>query len=170
MSDRAKGLVAALFFILALILPLIGLGIGWWKWDIQTGLLIMVATFILLFCFGVLLLFRITNLSWLTVSLPYVFGALYTVMPDVIPFSVDDAAATTAGAIFSFTLALRKVPDTPKWIFIPLLAAGIYTLVGGTLFPGPMDEALVDIFALILAWLGARRTPALEAELGEDEF
>jgi hypothetical protein len=167
MSDRVKIILAVILFISALLLPLVGMAVGWYKWDVQTGLLIMVAVFVVLFLLAAILLVRVKELNWLTVSLPYVFGALYTALPDFIPFSVDDAAATTAGAIFSFILALRKNENTPKWIFLPLLLAAIYTLVGGTI-PGPIDEVLVDVLALLIAGVGVNRGTGRELAT-EDE-
>jgi len=153
MSDRTKTILAVLFFIGALTLPIVGLVVGWWKWNPQTGIFIMAGTFLIMFVIGGLLLMKVKDLSWLTVSLPYIFGASYSLLPDLIPFSVDDAAATTAGALFSFALALRKKSDTPKWVFLPLVAAGIYAFFGGYI-PGPVDELLVDVLAIIIAGVG----------------
>ena len=84
MSDRLKVILAILLFIAALLLPLIGLGIGWFNWDVQTGLLIMVITFFVLFMLGGIVLFRVQDLTWLTVSLPYLFGIGYALSPDLI--------------------------------------------------------------------------------------
>jgi hypothetical protein len=53
-------------------------------------------------------------------------------------------------------LVQKKQAGTSKWVFIPLLAAGLYALLGGFL-PGPIDEFIVDSIALILAWVGTRR-------------
>ncbi len=156
MSDRMKTLIAILCFLSALILPLVGLLVGWWKWDVTTGVWMMGGIFLVLCILGSLVLFRIKDLSWLGVYLPYLFGAAYGFLPDAIPLSVDDAAATSTGAILSALLALRKQPKTPKWIWIPLLAAGIYALAGGFI-PGPVDEFIVDATALGIAWLGTRQ-------------
>ncbi|MCJ7701797.1 MAG: hypothetical protein MUO62_09455, partial [Anaerolineales bacterium] len=70
--------------------------------------------------------------------------------------------ADDAGAIFTFILTLRKQPGTPRWVFVPLVGAGIYALLGGAI-PGPADELLVDTVALILAWLGTRQKTLGEA-------
>jgi hypothetical protein len=159
MSDRVKTIFAVLCFLSTLMLPLISLVIGWWRWDAKTGLILMMAALLipLILISGGLALLRVQNLSWLKVSLPFVFGGLYTVLPDAIPLvPIDDAAVTTAGAFLSFALALRKQPGTPKWIFLPLLAAGIYAFFGGVI-PGTIDEAFIDIAALIMAWIGARQ-------------
>jgi len=156
MHDKLKTILAGFFFVAALILPLFGLFIGWWKWDLSTGFILMLGIFIILCITGILLLLRVKDLSWIAVYMPYVFGSVYGFLPDSIPFSLDDAAATTAGAIFAFVLALRKQPKTPKWIILPLVAAGIYAFWGGTL-PGPVDEFLVDALALVLAWAGTRQ-------------
>ncbi|MBE9524513.1 MAG: hypothetical protein IMY76_05405 [Chloroflexi bacterium] len=157
MSDRLKTIFAVICFLSALILPLINLVIGWWRWDAKIGLILMMVGFFIPLIAGGWALYRVQDLSWLTVGLPYVFGGLYTVLPDAIPLlPVDDAAATTAGALLSYALALRKQPDTPKWIFLPLLAAGVYAFFGGTI-PGPIDEALVDVVAFAIAWIGVWR-------------
>ena len=103
----------------------------------------MTAAFMLLSTAGVYLLFRLKDLSWTTVYFPYIIGAVYGFMPDAIPLSVDDAAATSAGAIFSFVLAIKNDSTTPRWIIIPLLVAGIYTLLGGFI-PGYLDEFGVE--------------------------
>lgn len=161
MSDRMKFVLAVLFFLAALTLPLAGLMIGWWKWDVRAGILIMAGIFILLSIIGVLFLSRVKDLSWLGVYLPYIFGAAYGFLPDAVPISIDDAATTSAGAIFSVLLAIRKQPKTPKWILLPLLAGGIYALVGGVI-PGPVDEFLVDAAALVIAWLGTRQAKETE--------
>jgi hypothetical protein len=157
--------LAVLFFVGALVFPIIGLIVGWLKWDALVGFIIMTAIFLVMCVVGGLLLFSVKDLTWVSVYIPYIFSALYGFLPDAIPLSIDDAAATTAGAVFSFVLALRKNPQTPKWIFIPLLVAGIYALAGGTI-PGGFDEAIVDILALIIAWIGTRQGEK-KAELEE---
>lgn len=157
MSDRIKIIISVLFLTAALTLPVVGLVVGWNNWDIQTGLIIMLATFVLLFMVGGLILFSVKDLSWLPVFLPFLSGSLYSILPDFIPFAVDDAAVTTLGGLFSFALALRKDKNTPKWVLLPLLAAGIYTFFGGAI-PGGLDEIIVDAAALLIAGLGARKT------------
>ena len=154
MSDKLKTILAFFFFLAALSLPLAGLAYGWWRWDAQTGILLMVGIFAALFIAGVLSLWSVRDLSWLATSLPFLFGGLYTILPDF-PLQVDDAAATAAGALLSYALALRKNAKTPKWVLIPLLAAALYALLGGTI-PGPGDEIGVDAIALLTSWLGAR--------------
>lgn len=155
MGDKIKTILAFLIFLGALILPLFGLMIGWRRWDATTGFILMAIIFVIMIILGSLILLRVKDLSWLSVYMPYIFGTVYGFLPDSIPFSIDDAAATTAGAIFTFALALRKQSGTPKWIVIPLLAAGMYALLGGFI-PGPLDEFLVDAIGLILAWVGSR--------------
>jgi len=164
MSDKVKTALAVLFFVASLIFPLVGMFYGWWKSDVVMGLVLMTSTFMLLSITGAFFLFRVKDLSWTTVYLPYIFGTVYGFMPDAIPFSADDAAATTAGAIFSFALAVKKDNRTPRWIFIPLIIAGIYALIGGFI-PGFLDEFVVDLLALILAWIGTRQRKPGNSEL-----
>lgn len=163
MSDRAKTFTAIFCFLAALILPLVGLLVGWWKWNVTTGIWMMGGIFLVLTAVGGLILLQVRDLSWVGVYLPYIFGAAYGFLPDAVPLALDDAAATTAGALFSVLLAFRKQPGTPKWIWIPLLIAGVYALAGGFI-PGPVDEFIVDTAALGIAWLGTRQ--GTEAERG----
>ena len=74
MSDRLKIFFALVFFIAAFVLPLVGLGVGWVNWDMETGLLLMGSLFVVFFILGGIMLFRVQDLSWLTVSLPWLFG------------------------------------------------------------------------------------------------
>jgi hypothetical protein len=166
MSDRIKFLLAGASLIGSLVLPLVGLIYGWWNWNVGAGLIIMAGIFLILMVFSGFLLFHIRDLSWLSVYIPFIFGTVYGFLPDSILYSIDDAAATTVGAILSYGLALKKQPGTSKWIIIPLLAAGIYAFFGGN-FLGPVDEFLVDAVALILAWVVSRQTRDLEIESNE---
>ncbi len=47
---------------------------------------------------------------------------------------------------------------------MPLLAAGVYAFVGGTI-PGPIDEAMVDILAFVIAWIGVWRGGKVTVDL-----
>jgi len=123
-------------------------------------------TFVIFFGMGGVLLLSVNDLSWITVSLPFLFSTLYSLIPDFIPVSIDDAAAMTAGAIFSAILAIRKNPGTPRWIILPMLGAAGYTLLGGVL-PGPVDELLVDILALLVAAYGSREGERRSKEYGK---
>ncbi len=162
MSDKIKTFLALIFFTLGVTVPLIGVAtfvasaLGWIKVAPWVGIAIAIATLLVFFAIGVALLAGVKDLSWLTVSLPFLFSALYTWIPDLIPFSLDDAAAMTAGAIFSAFLAIRKNPNAPRWIALPLIGAAVYTFFGGAL-PGPVDEMLVDGLALLVAVYGANR-------------
>ncbi|HNB54393.1 MAG TPA: hypothetical protein PK530_20775 [Anaerolineales bacterium] len=162
MADKLKTFLALIFFALGVTLPLIGVAttmasmFGWIKTEAWVGIALAVATLLLFFLIGVALLASVKDLSWLTVILPFLFSALYTWIPDLIPFSIDDAAAMTAGAIFSAFLAIRKNPNAPRWVALPLIGAAIYTFFGGAL-PGPIDEMLVDILAVVVAVYGANQ-------------
>lgn len=155
MKDKLRTLLAGVFFLAALVFPLAGLGYGWWRWDFATGVMVMSAAFVLFFLLGFWALVQVDDLSWLATVLPFIFGGAYTTLPDLFPLSADDAAVTTAGALFTFALTLRRNPRTPRWVILPLLGAGVYTFFGGAL-PGPLDEVMVDLLALLIVWLGAR--------------
>lgn len=156
MPDKVKLITAGILLVGALIMPLVGLFYGWWNWNLTTGLVIMTLVFLILLILSGFLLLRIKDLSWVSVFMPYLFGVAYSFLPDSIMYSFDDAAATSVGAIISYALVIRKQPDTPKWVLIPLAAAGIYTIFGGAI-PGPGDELVIDLMALVISWLGARK-------------
>jgi len=165
MSDKLKTVLALLFFVAALIMPLVGGIWGWWRWDLMTGFWIVLGTFAVFFAIGVLIIWSVRDLSWLTTSLPFMFGGLYTIIPDF-PLQVDDAAVTATGALLSYALALRKNAGTPKWVIVPLLIAAGYTLIGGPI-PGPVDELAVDLVALLVSGIGARQ--ANKSQPADDE-
>ena len=153
MSDRLKIILAVILFISALVLSLIGLGVGWYKWNVEVGLAMMTALFFVFFILGGILLWRVKDLSWLAVSLPYLFGLGYTLSPDLLPFGVDDAAVTAAGSVLAYALAIRKDPRTPRWSIIPLLLAAIYVFIGVPI-PGGFDELIVSFLAIVLSGYG----------------
>lgn len=156
MSDRIKITIAVLFFMGAVLIPLVGLGVGWYNWDVETGLYIAAGSFFVFFILGGIILFRVKDLNWLTVSLPYLFGIGYTLSPDLIPMGADDAAVTAAGSVMAYALALRKDPRTPRWIIIPLLIGAVYMFFGGPI-PGGLDELIVNILAIAVAGYGVNR-------------
>ncbi len=156
MTDKAKTILAILIFFLSLIMPVAGLIYGVGRWDAITILVVMGAIFVTLFAGGVLLLLTVRDFTWMTASLPFLFSSFYSILPDF-PGPVDDAAVTSVGALITTFFAMRKSAVTPKWFIIPLLLAAAYTLLGGSFLPGPIDEVLVDIVALLISGYGARR-------------
>lgn len=168
MSDRIKITLAVLLFVSALILPLIGFGVGLANWDLETGIYIMLGTFLLVFILGGIMLFQVRDLNWLTVSLPYLFGIGYTLSPDLIPLGGDDAAFTAVGSVMAYLLALRKDSRTPKWVIIPLLLAAAYALIGGPI-PGGIDELIVNLLAVSVAGYGINRATKDDEDILEYE-
>ncbi len=156
MRDRFLILFAVVFMIAAVLIPLVGFGVGWYTWDATTGLYLGSGLFLGFVALGIFLLFQVEAQTWLTVVLPYIFGLVYTVSPDLIPFGIDDAAVTAAGASISYTLALRKDSRTPRWTLIPLLLAALYTAFGGVI-PGGLDELIANGLAMLIAGYGIRR-------------
>lgn len=154
MNDKFKTIFAIIFFFLSLILPVTALIYGVGRWDARTILLAMGAIFVALFAGGVFVLARVQDITWLTASLPFLFSGFYTILPDV-PGPIDDTVVTTTGALITYFFALRRNENTPKWILTPLLGAAVYTFFGGVI-PGPIDEVLVDVIALLVAGSGVR--------------
>lgn len=156
MGDRIKVFFAVVLFIAALILPLVGFGIGWYYWDVESGFYLMAGVFLVLLILVGLILLRVKDLSWLTVSLPYLLSTGYTVT-DIVPLGVDDAIVTALGSLMTYVLALRKDPDTPRWIIVPLLGAAVYAFFGGFI-PGGLDELIVNLVAIAMATAGTKST------------
>ncbi len=156
MRDRYIILFSVIFLAAAVLLPLIGLGIGWYTWDATTGLYLGTGLFLGFMALGAFLLFQVETQTWLTVILPYFFSVIYTVSPDLIPFGIDDAAVNAAGSALTYTLALRKDSRTPRWTIIPLLLAALYTAFGGFI-PGGLDEIIANGIAILIAGYGVNR-------------
>lgn len=156
MSDKFKLTLAFLFLLASLLVPFLVLTAVWYRWDFWSGVIAGVATFALLFLLSVLLLFRVRDLSWFSASLPYAFGSLYAVLPDILIGPLDDGAASLLGALFSFALALRRSPQTPKWLFLLPLVGSVYIFLGGVI-PGPMDELLVSLISYLMYAYGTSR-------------
>jgi hypothetical protein len=184
MSDRVKFIFAVIFFIAALVMPGLGFlvylaGGASGQFDPTVSSMMwtslgLVAVFLVFLAIAMYILYHMDDHNWVTVFTPYLTSVLYTILPDFIPFSLDDGAATTAGAIFTFLLALRKNPNTPRWVFFPLATAGIYAFFGGAL-PGPFDEIIVDGIAFLLAIYGMQQADKddtiIEGEIvSDDEF
>lgn len=169
MSDKTKIILALFSFLFGVVLAGLGTAafiaaaLGWIQLDAWGTLALTVGILVVSFGIGGLLLSRVKDPSWLTVSLPYALSSLYTLFPDLVPLQMDDAAAMTVGALLSAFLTLRKNPDAPRWVLLPLLAAAVYTFFGGAI-PGPVDEALVHVLAILMAVYGARKQDKPESE------
>jgi hypothetical protein len=156
MRDRFIILFAVVFLIAAILIPLTGFGVGWYTWDATTGLYLAAGLFLGFVALGIFLLFQVEAQTWFTVLLPYFFGIIYTISPDLIPFGFDDAAVTATGSVLTYTLALRKDSRTPRWTILPLLLAAVYTAFGGFI-PGGLDEIIANGIAMLIAGYGVNR-------------
>ena len=181
MQDRIKGYLSILFFILALVLPLVSLiagGIEWdWEqgsfalkeWDWRISVLAAAIAFALCFALGIVFALWVRRPAWIEILLPFVSGIVYSVT-NVIPLPFDDILVAGAGAITSYVLAMRRYTAAPKWIVAPPLVAAGYTLVG-EFVPGPVDElavsALAAIVSSVVAGVSTRRAQAKEASAEE---
>jgi hypothetical protein len=164
-KDRIKGYLSILFFLLALVLPLIGLLAGGLRWDGEQSRLVLVewdwrvsilaAAIAFAACFGLGILFalRVRRPAWPEILLPFASGIIYSVT-NVIPLPFDDILVAAAGAITSYVMALRRYTTAPRWILAPPLAAALYTLVG-EFIPGPVDELAVSALAAVVSSVGA---------------
>ncbi len=144
MPDQSKSCFSVLSYISMFVLPIVGFLVGWIGWNIRIGLLTASILFAVFFLLGGFFLGIVGNLSWVSVSLPLVGAIIYSILPNFLPSQIDDSVVMAAGAILTFTLWLRKQPETPKWIIFPLLMASLYTLVG-SFIPGPVDELIVTV-------------------------
>lgn len=156
MKDQSKTCLSLFFNAAMFILPGVALAIGWIGWDFKIGLISSFVTFSVFFLSSGLVLTTVKDLSWILVGMPFGFGVIYTLLPDFIPLPFDNALVLSAGSLMTFTLWLKKQPETPKWIIFPLLLASVYTLVG-PFIPGPVDELIVTGIGSGVAIYGARQ-------------
>jgi hypothetical protein len=151
-----------------IILPAVGFLIGWIGWNIRTGIVTALILFAAFFLLGGGFLAIVKNLSWFTVSLPLIGATIYTILPISLPGPMDDTIVMTAAAMLTFTLWLRKQPETPKWVVFPLLIASLYTLVG-SFIPGPVDELFVTIISSGISIYGAVKGSQQNKQIGDGE-
>jgi hypothetical protein len=180
MKDHIKAWLALLFFALALILPLFSLATGWlawdgrrlsidwpewnWRtlafegtrWDWRIGVSAAAFTFAVCFVLGLWLALRVDAPNWAEILLPFATGIGYSVL-NVIPLPFDDFLVTAAGAVASYTMALKRYTDAPRWIIAPPLVAAAYTLLG-EFIPGPVDELAVSMVAALISSFAAARS------------
>lgn len=170
MSEQTKGCISLFFFICMALMPLIGLAIGWVGWDLKTGATAGVIIFIILFLVACVFLLTIKDPSWVTASLPVLFGAIYTFSPDFIPGSIDDGVMFSVGSLISYVLWRRKRVRASKWTILPVLLAAVYTITGGFI-PGPVDEAIVYLLtALGSAYFLAQEDDDGHSSTGDDNI
>ena len=162
MNDKIRTRLSGVLYLSMFVLTPVSLAIGWIAWDFRTGAVSALIVFTICFLLASLLLATVEDLSWIAVGMPLSLGVIYTALPEFMMGPLDDAAVMCAGAIFTFVLWLKKQPDTPKWIILPLLFSGLYTLVGG-LVPGPVDELLASVIGV-----GASIAVALKKRIGGD--
>ena len=155
MTDRWKTLLAAILFVLAVLLPWAALALGWYRWGLEQGLWLGAGTLLVLLLAAATLLWRLDAVSWLAASLPYLSGSAYTLLPDLLPGPTDDAAFSLFGAVLSALLARRRAGNLPRWVWVVLLAVALYPLAGGFL-PGIVDESAVELVGYLLFLLAMR--------------
>jgi hypothetical protein len=130
---------------------------AWLYWNSwQAGVITALGGLLVFIGVAAVAFWRVRDLSWRSVALPYVVGMAYTLLPDAVPLlPADDMLMTGIMGLLSYVLALRKNPAAPKWPLIPLLGATVYPLLGSAV-PLPIDELVVQFLLGSLALKGAR--------------
>jgi hypothetical protein len=180
MKDRITAWLAILFFLAALILPLLSLGAGLITWDWKTasfgrsrqynlwvGVAAAIGAFAFCFAFGLVLALRVERPTWPEILLPFATSIGYSVL-DIIPLPIDDVVISIGGALASYGMAVKRYDQMSKWALAPTLAAALYTVVG-EFVPGPVDELTVGAVAAlassIIAGVSSRRATQKVAAL-----
>ncbi len=168
MRDQTKTRLSVLAYFSMIILPAVGFLIGWIGWNIRTGIVTALILFSVFFLLGSVFLIFVNNLSWFTVSLPLIGATIYTILPNFLPGPIDDTIVMIAGAMLTFTLWLRKQPETPKWIIFPLLMASLYTLVADFI-PTKVDDLIVTALASGISITGALKRGQQSKQISDGE-
>lgn len=155
-TETARSCLGLAFIALAFFLPLVALALGWIGWDWKHGAVAAGITFLVCFLIAGILLATIRKPSWLLAFAPLLAGLAYTVLPDFLPGGIDDAAAMTLGALFTFILGYKKQGGFSGRGFLLLLLAGLFPLIGGFI-PGPLDELIATGISFFLVWKIGRR-------------
>ncbi|MCC6147742.1 MAG: hypothetical protein IT308_09265 [Anaerolineaceae bacterium] len=150
-GGMGRACLASVFFGMAIVLPLAALAAGWIGWDWKHGAAAGGIVFLVCVLAGGIVLVTIRRPSWAAVFLPMIFGLAYNILPDFLPGGLDDTVAMTLGALLTFLLARKKQPTLSWRALIPLLAAGLFPLIGGFI-PGPIDELVVTAVLTVIAW------------------
>lgn len=161
LSDSSKACLSLFYFICAVILPVIGFLIGWQGWNLKIGGYVALATFGIFIFFSGIFISIVQSPSWIMVAGPLIIGILYAAFPDPILGPFDDVAVNLGGALVTFMLWIKKQPSLPRWVIIPLLATGVYAAVG-YFIPGPIDEIIVALIAILVAAIGAANAEPTE--------
>ncbi len=163
MSDRIKVWLAIVGFLAALVLPVVALALGWASRDFKTGAIAGGLVFLVLFGVAIWFSLSIARPSLVNAALPFLFSAVYAVVPDVLLGPVDDAAVVTVGGLITAFQWYRSRKNTSGWAVVPFILAGAYTLVGGPIL-GPLGEIIVYLVSGGVATYIASRSDPLPAE------
>lgn len=155
--DQAKGCGSCAFMVLGVILPiLVGTyGVAELNWDTETAVTITGGVFFLCWIIAVGLALLIENISWLFSFLPALGSLIYTIVPDFIPGPIDDITIVVVGIFFSVVLVVKKV--APAYILLAVVIAGLYTWFARHWIEGFVDELLVFLAVLVLAFIVSNR-------------
>jgi hypothetical protein len=160
-NNRQKNYLWLFAYAAMLFIPVIAFLIGWIGWDEKKGMIAALVTFTLFFILGGVFLILMKDISPVAASIPFFFGLVYTLLPNFLPGPFDNTAVAVAGALLSLVLWLRRQPDLPRWIIVPVLLSSLYVLVGG-LITGVVDELIVFCIAAALSAYGLFHKPTLK--------
>jgi|GEM_PF-1013337 len=168
-GDSLKFRVGCLSTLLGFFIPLFLLFPLWFDSGWKTALTVCVITFGVLQTIAIISFALIRNLSWIGVATPFLLGVLYSLMPDLLIIPVDHTVVLAAGALFSYYLALRKIPGVPWWVLASMLGAAVYTLIG-EIIPTPVDELLVGLISFAVASFGIAQAAMKNLQVHVDTF
>ncbi len=144
MTNNVLFRLGVVMMILSLLIPVLIFFIFWLSFGLKVGAIAYFASLVFFLMLGSICLSLVQSNVWKQKAIwfPFIFGSLYSILPDIIPGNIDDTTIFAAGALLTLGLSLKHNPSITKSIAFPVIIASVYTLIG-VFIPGPVDELIV---------------------------
>lgn len=147
-SDSQKGKLGCASAFAGILLPVVGFALGYFVQGWQTGLWIALGLFALCWIISAVSFLTIKDPSWYHIMAPFFTGVAYNILPDAVPFALDDVTTLFLGSLVTLYLTYKKHGTFPWKMILPLGIATVYPIIG-EFIPTRIDELLVNIVTIL---------------------